>query len=62
MISGDDIWEFHGKLERMINRSDGDVRKVLTIALQAIATAGTMADVATIKERDRNDTKTTNEK
>ena len=54
-ISGDDIWAMRLELQKLIGRSDGDTKRVLHLALEALATAGTIEDRKAMIERDKQD-------
>jgi hypothetical protein len=57
LLSGDDIWAMRVELQKLIDRADGDTKRVLLLAAEAMATAGTMEDRKATIERDRQDRK-----
>lgn len=56
-ISGDDIWAIQVELQKLIDIADGDTKKVLKLASEALATAGTMEDRKSMIARDKRDKK-----
>ena len=52
LLSGDDIWAMQVELQKFIDRADGDTKRVLRLASEALATAGTMEDRKAMTERD----------
>jgi len=57
LLSGDDIWAMQVELQKLIDRADGDTKRVLRLASEALATAGTMEDRKAMIERDTLDKK-----
>ena len=57
LLSGDDIWAMQVELQKLIDRADGDTKRVLRLASEALATAGTMEDRKAMIERDKEDKK-----
>lgn len=57
LLSGDDIWAVQVELQKLIDRADGDTKRVLRLASEALATAGTMEDRKAMIERDKQDKK-----
>lgn len=49
---GDEIWQLHAKVAALTAKSEGDTKRVLRLALNAIETAGAMEDRKTIRRID----------
>ena len=57
LLSGDDILAIQVELQKLIDRADGDTKRVLRLASEALTTAGTMEDRKAMIERDRKNKK-----